>query len=147
MNRPGMKSPAHREGGGAGGTARMGMQQPDQRIAQQYAPFARHVIESQRAGRIPNVYCFAGSDAWQQAKRRRHTHGDGSTLVLPPHECSDRLRWPALDALVAIPNDCPGDRFRRLVLALLRAGCRCVVEIRTNQPPTCHYANSAQGVV
>jgi hypothetical protein len=90
---------------------------------------------------MPNVYLFAGSDAWNQAEYRRRTHGAGSVIVLPPDEYPDRFRWPRLDALVAIPGDCPGDLFRALVRVLLVAGCRCVVEIRPGTAPVAHYAD------
>ena len=106
------------------------------------APYARQVIKRQRAGIEPNVYCFAGSDAWNQAENRRRTHGDGSAIVLPLGDDPESFRWPTLDAICLIPGDCDGDRFRRLVLAMLTAGCRCIVEIRSGKAPCCHYASA-----
>lgn len=105
------------------------------------APYARAVLDLLRAGKNPNVYLFAGSDAWSQAEYRRRTHGEGSILALPPGDYPRAYRWPALDALVAIPGDCDGERFRALVRSLLLTGCRCVVEVRHGQAPTCHYAD------
>jgi len=102
------------------------------------APYARHVTERQRAGIEPNVYIFAGSDCWNLAEHRRRTHGDGSTLVLPPGEPPESFRWPALDALCLIPGDAEGDLVRRLVVCLLCAGCRCVMELRPGKPPVAH---------
>ena len=93
--------------------------QPNESCNQNYtptraAPYSRSILEAQRAGRHPNVYCFAGSDAWNQAEHRRRTHGEGTALVLPPGEDPEAFRWPALDALVLVPGDCDGDSVRRL---------------------------------
>jgi len=110
--------------------------------ARRLAPYARHVIQRQRAGVEPNVYLFAGSDCWNQAEHRRRTHGDGTALVLPPGEPPESYRWPSLDALCLIPGAAEGDLVRRLVICLLCAGCRCVVEIRPDQAPACHYARA-----
>ena len=106
------------------------------------APYAKHVQELQRAGRVPNVFAFAGRDAWKQAKHRRETHGEGTALVLPPGNHPEGFRWPALDALVLVPGDAEGDTVRRLVVAMLAAGCRCIVEARPGQAPACHYASA-----
>ena len=106
------------------------------------APYSRAILEAQRAGRHPSVYLFAGSDCWNLAEHRRRTHGEGSALVLPPGEDPEAFRWPALDALVLVPGDCDGDTVRRLVVALLIARCRCIVEARPDQAPACHYARA-----
>lgn len=135
------KRPAAWQGRGSGGRRALGMQLPGGTIAHRAAPYARAIMERERAGQHPNVYCFAGSNAWHLAEHRRRMHGDGSALVLPPGDEPEAHRWPALDALVAIPGDCDGDRFRRLVVALLFAGCRCIIEIRPDQAPAAHYAN------
>lgn len=149
------REPAAWQGHGSGwGWRASGMQQPGRKVAQpaasgkplRLAPYARHVLEQQRAGRTPNVYLFAGSDAWNQAEYRRRTHGDGSVLVLPPGEHPDRFRWPRLEALVALPGDCPGHRFRALIRALLVAGCRCVFEIRPGMAETAHYADESDAL-
>jgi hypothetical protein len=112
----------------------------------QFAPFSRLILEAQRAGRHPNVYLFAGSDAWDRAQWRHRTHGEGTALVLPPDREPEALIWPCLDSLVIVPGDCDGERFRRLVVALLKAGCRCIAEVRPDPerpglglPPVCHY--------
>lgn len=113
------------------------------------APYARAVLDLLRASKNPNVYLFAGSDAWNQAEHRRRTHGEGSTLVSPPGDDPQTFRWPPLDALVLIPGDAEGETIRRLVIALLTAGCRCVVELRHDPArsgrglaPACHYASA-----
>lgn len=111
-------------------------------VSRRLAPYARHIIADQRACRHPNVYCFAGSDAWNQAEYRRRTHGDGSALVLPTGDDPESYRWPALDALVLVPGDAEGDTVRRLVVTMLAAGCRCIVEIRPGKAPCCHYASA-----
>lgn len=108
---------------------------------QRLAPYARSVFGLLREGKTPNVYLFAGSDAWNQAGHRHRTHGDGSVLVLPPGDDPGTYRWPVLDALVAIPDDCDGAHFRGLVRCLLVMGCRCIVEVRLGQEPICHYAD------
>lgn len=109
--------------------------------ARRAAPYSRAILNAQRLGKHPNVYCYAGSDCWNQAEHRRRTHGEGSTLVLPPDDDPHSYRWPRLDAVTAIPGDCDGERFRALIVALLTAGCRCIVEARPDQAPTCHYAD------
>ena len=110
------------------------------------APFGRQVIAHQRAGIEPNVFIYAGSNCWNLGKQRCRSHGEGTALVLPPDDDPETYRWPALDALCAIPGDCDGDRFRRLVLVLLATGCRCVVEVRPFRAPACHYASSGARV-
>lgn len=141
MIRTRMKKPAAGQDSGLGGRRASGMQLPGETIAYRSAPYARAILERMRAGKHPNVYAFAGSDGWNLAEHRRRTHGEGTALVLPPGDDPEQFRWPALDALVAIPGDCSGDRFRRLVVALLTAGCRCIIEIRPDQAPTAHYAD------
>lgn len=111
------------------------------------APYARQVAAGIRPDREPNVFVFAGSDAWNMAENRRRNFGVDSALVLPPGDDPDGFRWPPLDAIVAIPGDCDGARFRALVRALLRDGVRCVVEIRPGRrAPVAHYATAAGGV-
>lgn len=135
---PEIRTPGgHRANEGAcAGTARL-----HSTARRRLAPYARQILDLQRRGIDPNVYLFAGSAAWNQAEYRRRTHGEGSVLVLPPGEHPDRFRWPRLDALVALPGDCPGHRFRALVRALLVAGGRCVIEIRPGTAPVAHYAD------
>lgn len=117
---------------------------PNISTARRLPPYARHITEAQRAGRHPNVYLFAGSDAWNQAEHRRWTHGEGSALVLPPGDEPEDFRWPALDALVLVPGDAEGDVVRRLVICLLIAGCRCIVEIRPDRQPIAHYGTAGR---
>lgn len=111
------------------------------------APYSKAIFEALRLGQYPSVYLFAGRDAWHQAKHHRRMHGENSALVLPLDAEPEEIVWPAIDALVVIAGDCPGDRFRRLVVELLSAGCRCVVEVRPDPkqpgvglPPVAHYA-------
>lgn len=147
------RGPAAWQGHGSGGGRRLG-KQPVETIAQpelpwtrmKLAPFSKAILEQQRAGRTPNVYLFAGSDAWNQAEYRRRTHGDGSALVLPPGERPEAFRWPALDALVLVPGDEAGDIIRALIVRLLAAGTRCVVEIRPGLAPIAHYAEQSDVV-
>lgn len=115
-------------------------------------PFSKAVFGALQSGRCPNVYLFAGTDpfgrdCWQQAQHRLITHGPGTALAMPDGEDPHRYRWPALDSLVVVPGDCPGERFRALMRCLLAAGCRCAVEVRPDPetpdrylPPICHYA-------
>ena len=110
------------------------------------APYARAVIDLQRAGRHPNVYLFAGRDCWNMAEHRRRTHGDGTALVLPPGERPDSFRWPRLDALVLVPGDEAGDIIRALIVRLLASGTRCVVEVRPGHTPACHYADEREAL-
>ena len=105
-------------------------------------PYALAMLNMVRTGKSPNVYLFAGAEGWNQAEHRRRTFGEGTALVLPPSEDPEGFRWPALDALCLIPGDCDGDRLRRLVVAMLAAGCRCIVEVRPGQAPACHYASA-----
>jgi len=133
------------------------MQGPDagqQRVdfSIKHPPYSKAVIAALHAGRWPNVYLFAGTDqfgrnCWELAQRRIITHGEGTALALPSGGDPYCYRWPALDSLVVIPGDCPGERFRALMRCLLAAGCRCAVEVRPDPerpdrylPPICHYA-------
>ncbi len=45
-------------------------------------PYAREVIAVLAAGGVPNVYIFAGPDAWERAQRRRAVRGPGAPLSL-----------------------------------------------------------------
>lgn len=119
------------------------------RTRRRLAPHARGILAKLAAGRYPNLYCFAGSDAWRQARRRVSRHGPESAMLLPPGESPSSYIWPCVDALVLIPGDCDGARLRDLIREFLAAGCRCVVEVRPipNAPghapaPICHYART-----
>jgi hypothetical protein len=87
-------------------------------------PYFGEVIEAARVG-TPNVYLFAGPDAWHRARKRRDQHGPGSALVLPDNDNPLELRWPALDALLVAWPD-PNAYRRKLMLgqALARDGVR-----------------------
>ena len=105
----------------------------------QRAPYAREIEAETAAGRFPNLFCFAGSNAWERAQARRECHGLASTTLLPPGADPKSLIWPCVDAVVLVPGDCDGERLRNLILELLGAGCRCIVEIRPCLPPVAHY--------
>lgn len=132
-----------------GGPGMLGGDSKNEYTRPRLAPFARLILKAQRAGRHPNVYLFAGSDAWGRAQRRHRIHGEATALVLPPDCEPEALIWPRLDALTILPGDCDGERFRRLVVALLKAGCRCIAEVRPDPDrpgfglaPVCHYARA-----
>lgn len=100
-----------------------------------YAPYAREVIEQQRAGRNPAVFVFAGSDGANQADYRRRLCGMGSALVLPPGKCPHGYFWPALDAPIVIQGDCTADRFNSLLRCLTAAGGRSIGAVPAGAPP------------
>ena len=89
------------------------------------APYAAEVEQLLAAGKVPNVYVFAGPSAWQRANARRERHGLGSAIVLPDDEEPAHLKWPAVDAVVVCwPRSAVPDYRRRLGLAqaLIRDG-------------------------
>jgi len=82
------------------------------------APYAIEVEQLLAAGKVPNVYLFAGASAWQRANARRDQHGPGSALVLPDDEDPANLKWPAVDAVVVCwPRSALKDYGRRIQLA------------------------------
>lgn len=82
------------------------------------APYALEVEQLLAAGKIPNVYVFAGASAWQRANARRDQHGLGSAMVLPDDEEPAHLKWPAVDAVVVCwPRSTQPDYRRRIELA------------------------------
>lgn len=105
-----------------------------------WAPYSREIRALLARGHTPNVFCFAGSEAWQQARRRRITHRPGSAILLPPGEHPDSFRWPTLDALVLIPGHEVRETILALIVRLLSSGCRCVIEIRPDLAPVAHYS-------
>lgn len=109
-------------------------------VACRPAPYAKKVIERQLQGVEPNVYLFAGSDAWNLAEHRRRSYGEGSALVLPVGDDPKRYSWPRLDSLCLLPGDAEGEIVRQLIVCLLASGCRCIVELRPDQEAVLHYA-------
>ena len=88
-----------------------------------HAPYAREVIDALASGRQPNVYLFSGAHAWEQAKKRRAQHGDGSALVLPPRVDPLTLKWPPVAAVVVVwPGSKEFERKLDLAKALIRDG-------------------------
>ena len=89
------------------------------------APYAIEVEQLLAAGKVPNVYLFAGASAWQRANARRDQHGPGSALVLPDDEDPASMKWPAVDTVVVCwPRSALKDYGRRIELAqsLIRDG-------------------------
>lgn len=95
-------------------------------------PYSREVETILQTGREPNVWLFAGPDAWDKAKECRRTHGRGSALLLPPGDDPAGYCWPPVDGLMLIA-DADGEITRELVRAVLAAGVRVVIELRLGQ--------------
>ena len=91
-----------------------------------WGPYAREVIEQQRAGRFPAVHIFSGFTGWNRADYWRRNYGLGSALVLPEGQSPHELRWPALDGPVIVPSEISSAILEALILALLEAGSRHV---------------------
>lgn len=88
-------------------------------------PYGAEVEGVLATGRQPNLYVFAGDEAWERAKRRRKVHGQGSALVLPDDAEPEALRWPPVDAVVvAWPPPSEYARKVGLARALIRDGVR-----------------------
>ena len=82
------------------------------------APYSLEVEQVLAAGKVPNVYVFAGANAWRRANIRREQRGPGSALVLPDDEEPSSLRWPPVEAVVVCwPTSEVPDYPRRLELA------------------------------
>ncbi len=92
--------------------------EPLQLAGMKRAPYALEVEQLLAAGKVPNVYVFAGANAWQRANARRDQHGPGSALVLPDDENPASLKWPAVDTVVVCwPRSALKDYGRRIELA------------------------------
>ena len=92
-------------------------------------PYAKEVEAILRTRREPNVWLFAGPDAWNKAKECRRIHGPGASLLLPPGDDPAGYQWPPVDGLMLVA-DAEGDLIRDLVRAVLAAGVRVVIELR-----------------
>jgi hypothetical protein len=70
--------------------------------ASKLPPYGREVADAVHTGKNPNVYVFAGADAWKRASNRRDARGPGETMLLPPGEDPTAYRWPAVPGGVLI---------------------------------------------
>jgi len=88
-----------------------------------------------RAGRHPNVYCYAGRRCWDRARIRHDAHGVGSVLVLADDVPPDRWRWPAgLDAMVLAVEGVEPAAALAIARAAVVGGVRCVVVCGLDAP-------------
>ncbi len=92
-------------------------------------PYAREVIAVLAAGKVPNVYVFAGPDAWERAQRHRAARGAGSAIVVPDEP--ELFDWSFLHGHAVILNPTsitPANRAPYVALAaeMIRAGIRFV---------------------
>jgi hypothetical protein len=93
------------------------------------------VLAELAKGRVPNVYIFAGRDAWQRAERRRIAFGPGTALVAPRGEDPAGFIWPVLDSCFIYARDIPRGDAVRLAAAIVGAGTRFAALLGPNDEP------------
>jgi hypothetical protein len=84
---------------------------------------------------MPNVYVFAGRDAWERAERRRIAFGPGTTLVAPSGEDPAAFAWPILDSCFIYAQGIPRGDAVRLAAAIVGAGTRFVALLGPREEP------------
>jgi hypothetical protein len=77
-------------------------------------PYGHDVEQAVAAGKNPNVFLFATSDAWDRARKRTR----GTALVLPPGDDPEVYRWPCVPSGVFV---CAPGASRELAFRLARA--------------------------
>ena len=108
---------------------------PEAKERPRLPPYGREVLGELAKGRKPNVYIFAGAEAWSLAEGRRTRFGIGTALVAPANESPAAFAWPRLDACFVDARNIPRIDAVKLGAAILGAGTRFVALIGPNDEP------------